>query len=83
MGLRVADLLGGVATERVPAYYATGVGSPNDIARIAREKRDEGFTRLQVKIGGRSVETDIAVVRKVWEAVGGAACASPSTATGA
>ena len=66
----VADLLGGTVTERVPSYYATGVGEPEEIARIARDKADEGYSRLQIKISGRPVEIDIAVVRKVWEAVG-------------
>lgn len=70
-GARVADLLGGAVTERVPSYYATGVGAPEDIARIAAEKVAEGYPRLQVKIGGRPVEVDIETVRKVWERVGG------------
>lgn len=69
-GVRVADLLGGPVTERVPSYYATGVGEPDEIARIAAEKVAEGYPRLQVKIGGRPVEVDIAVIRKVWERVG-------------
>lgn len=70
-GARVADLLGGAVTDRVPSYYATGVGAPDDIARIAAEKAAEGYPRLQVKIGGRPVEIDIEVVRKVWERIGG------------
>ncbi|MDW4548917.1 mandelate racemase/muconate lactonizing enzyme family protein [Defluviimonas sp. D31] len=70
-GARVADLLGGAVTERVPSYYATGVGAPEEIARIAAEKVAEGYPRLQVKIGGRPVEVDIETVRKVWERVGG------------
>ncbi len=70
-GLRVADLLGGVVTDSVPSYYATGVGSADEIARIAREKADEGYLRLQVKVGGRSVEVDIEVIRKVWENIRG------------
>ncbi|MET2831197.1 mandelate racemase/muconate lactonizing enzyme family protein [Mesorhizobium shangrilense] len=70
-GVRVADLLGGAVTERVPSYYASGIGEPDDIARIAEEKAAEGFPRLQIKIGGRDVAIDIAVVRKVWERVGG------------
>lgn len=69
-GRPLCDLLGGAATERVPSYYATGIGSPDDIARIAAEKLAEGYPRLQVKIGGRPVEIDIAVVRKVWEVIG-------------
>ncbi|MFZ1469243.1 MAG: mandelate racemase/muconate lactonizing enzyme family protein [Paracoccaceae bacterium] len=70
-GARVADLVGGAVTDRVPSYYATGVGTPDDIARIATEKAAEGYPRLQVKIGGRPVEIDIEVVRKVWERIGG------------
>ena len=70
MDRSVADLLGGAVTGRVPSYYATGVGEPDEIARIARDKADEGYPRLQIKISGRPVEIDIAVVRKVWEAVG-------------
>ncbi len=70
-GARVADLLGGAVTERVPSYYATGIGAPDDIARIAAEKVAEGYPRLQVKIGGRPAEIDIETVRKVWERMGG------------
>ena len=70
LGLRVADLLGGAVTDRVPSYYATGVGEPDEIARLAAEKAAEGYKRLQIKLGGRDVATDIAVIRKVWEAVG-------------
>jgi len=70
-GLRVADLLGGAVTENVPSYYASGVGEPDEIARIAAEKLAEGYPRMQVKIGGRPVEVDIAVLRNVWEVIGG------------
>ena len=71
LGVRVADLLGGPLQDVVPSYYATGVGEPDEIARLAREKADEGYPRLQIKVGGRPVEVDIAVIRKVHEAVGG------------
>ena len=69
-GVRVCDLLGGAVTERVPSYYATGVGAPDEIARIAAEKKKQGFVRLQVKVGGRPIEEDIATVRMVWEVTG-------------
>ena len=69
-GVRVSDLLGGAVTDKVPSYYATGVGMPDDIARIAAEKKLQGFPRLQVKVGGRPVEVDIETVRKVWEVCG-------------
>ncbi|APG83405.1 muconate lactonizing enzyme [Sinorhizobium americanum CCGM7] len=71
LGLSVAQLLGGAAVGKVPSYYATSVGTPDDIARIARGKMEEGYPRLQVKVGGRPVEIDIAVIRKVWEVIKG------------
>lgn len=70
-GVRVAELLGGIAAERVPSYYATGIGQPDEIARIAAKKVAEGFPRLQIKIGSRPVELDIETVRKVWERIRG------------
>ena len=69
-GVKVCDLPGGAVAERVPAYYATGIGSPEDIARLSRDKADQGYQRIQIKAGGRDVSIDIAVVRKVREAVG-------------
>lgn len=71
LGVRVADLLGGALTDRVPSYYSTVVGPPDDTARLAAEKVAEGYPRLQIKIGGRPVEVDIEAVRKVWEVVRG------------
>ena len=69
-GLRVCDLLGGAEAERLPGYYATGIGGPDEIARLVQNKVDEGYPRIQIKAGGRDVAIDIAVVRKVWEQVG-------------
>ena len=67
---RVADMLGGIITENVPSYYATAVGAPDEIARIAADKKAEGFPRLQIKLGGRIIERDIETIHKVWEVVG-------------
>jgi L-alanine-DL-glutamate epimerase-like enolase superfamily enzyme len=72
-GLSVAALLGGAMTDRLPSYYATGIGLPDDIARLAKDKVAEGYRRLQIKVGGRTAEIDIAVIRKVWEVVAGKA----------
>ncbi|MCF1595859.1 mandelate racemase/muconate lactonizing enzyme family protein [Streptomyces muensis] len=71
LGLSVSDLLGGALTDRVPSYYAIGVGAPDETARIAAEKHAEGYPRLQIKIGGRPIEEDIETVRKVWEVIRG------------
>jgi len=69
-GARICDLLGGAQTEDVISYYTTGSVSPDEAVKIAIEKRDQGFKRLQIKVGGRSVDIDIEVIRKVYEAVG-------------
>ncbi|MDH3742120.1 MAG: mandelate racemase/muconate lactonizing enzyme family protein [Hyphomicrobiales bacterium] len=69
LGVPVCDLLGGAAATRLPSYFATGIGTPEDISRLAAEKVREGYPRIQIKAGGRPVEEDIATVRKVWEAV--------------
>lgn len=71
LGISVADLLGGVVTDRVPSYYATGVGVPDEVSRIAAEKCSEGYPRLQIKVGGRPVDLDIETIRKVWEKIKG------------
>lgn len=71
VGLSVSDLLGGALTRSVPSYYATGIGEPDEIARIAREKVGEGYPRLQIKLGGRPVELDIETIHKVWEVLRG------------
>ncbi|MCV0428370.1 MAG: mandelate racemase/muconate lactonizing enzyme family protein [Roseibium sp.] len=67
----VSVLLGGGRVEEVPSYFATGVGVPDDIARIAAEKCSEGYKRLQIKMGGRPVAIDIETIRKVWEKIAG------------
>ena len=66
-GVRVCDLLGGAVRERVPSYYAISICPPDEAVRIAQEKQAEGFPRLQLKVGGRSIEEDIASLRKVAE----------------
>ena len=64
---RVCDLLGGAKREQVPSYYAIGVVDPDEAASIAKEKQGQGFCRLQIKVGGRELEQDIAAIRKVHE----------------
>ncbi|MDQ6432829.1 mandelate racemase/muconate lactonizing enzyme family protein [Mesorhizobium sp. LHD-90] len=70
LGVSVGTLLGGAVTDRVPSYYSTIVGQPDDTARIAREKVEKGYPRLQIKVGGKNLEQDAETVHKVWEAVG-------------
>ena len=37
LGVSVADLLGGAVVDRVPSYYATGVGAPDDMRAWPRK----------------------------------------------
>jgi len=70
LGLRVVDLLGGAVSGDVPAYFAISVGTPEDMAREAAERAQEGYRRLQLKVGGRSLEVDIEAAHRVREAAG-------------
>lgn len=66
-GARVCDLLGGAVRESVPSYYASGIVSPDEAARIAKEKTAQGFPRIQLKVGGRPIDIDIEAIKKVAE----------------
>lgn len=70
LGLPVSELLGGRMMDSVPSYYALGINSPDETARLAEEKKRQGYQRLQLKIGGRSVHLDIETIRKTWENLG-------------
>lgn len=72
-GVRICDLLGGAESERLPAYYAVGIGDAEETSKKCAEKIAEGYTRVQIKAGGRDVAIDIEVVRKTWETIGGKA----------
>lgn len=71
LGVSVSDLLGGALAERLPSYYALSIGAPDEVARVAAEKRAEGYPRLQLKVGGRAIEEDIECISKVWEVIRG------------
>lgn len=66
--MRVCDMLGGATGDRVRSYYALSIDEPDEVARAAKERIAEGYQRLQIKVGGRSVDVDIETIRKVWEA---------------
>ena len=64
-GVRVCDLLGGAVRERVPSYHGVLIASPEDSAADADARQAEGFFRIQLKVGGRPVEEDVAALRAV------------------
>jgi len=51
VGLRVAELLGGVRQEAVPLYKAVSLGEPSVMAEQASEIQAEGYRTMQVKVG--------------------------------
>ena len=65
LGVSVGTLLGGAITDRVPTYYSTIVGEPDDTARIAHQKVEAGYQRLQIKVGGKNLEQDVETIHKV------------------
>ncbi|WP_370227457.1 mandelate racemase/muconate lactonizing enzyme family protein [Cognatishimia sp.] len=67
----VTDLLGGALRKSVPSYYAIGIETPDTAARIAREKRREGYQRLQLKVGAHSPEVDIEIIHRVGQEIAG------------
>ena len=69
-GRSVADLLGGVLTERWPLYEAVPLGEPAAMAEFVRERRGAGIERFQLKVGNEP-GTDVARTRACVEAGGG------------
>lgn len=67
LGVSLSELLGGAVYEQVPSYYAISVDSPDNVARMVKEKQAQGYQRLQLKVGGRHIEEDVAVARKAFE----------------
>lgn len=51
-GMRVADLVGGATTERVPFYFFIGVGDEDEVVRSVKEAQAEGYVRIQRRSGG-------------------------------
>ncbi len=66
-GARVCDLLGGAVRDKVPSYYSITVGTPDESARVMAERQAEGYPRIQLKVGGRPLEEDLAAIRAVAE----------------
>ena len=66
-GARVCDLLGGPTRERIPSYYAVNLGCADETVRTVIEKQKQGFTRIQLKVGGRDAAEDIEVIKRVFE----------------
>lgn len=73
LGRSLADLMGGQMQGDVPSYCALNVGDPAETARLALERVGEGYRRIQMKVGGRSLDQDIEAARAVARAIDGRA----------
>ena len=65
----VADLLGGVLTQRWPLYEAVPLGDPAAMAEFVHGRRSAGIERFQLKVGNEP-RTDVARTRACVEAGG-------------
>lgn len=65
----VYNLLGGLYEQRFPVTLTIGWGTPEEMAKRAREMADNGYTTLRLKIG-QPLETDLEVLKAVREQVG-------------
>ena len=63
-GLPACILLGGRYGKDYPLYRAISQETPGEMARRVAERRDEGYTRFQLKVGGNPAE-DIERIRAV------------------
>jgi len=72
VGQPLYRLLGGQRRETVPANATLGDDDPEATARAAEAAVAAGFGTLKVKVGARDVDGDLARLRAVREAVGGA-----------
>lgn len=72
-GERVCDLLGGTDRSAVGSYFGVMPDTTSRTADAARQREAAGYTRLQIKVGGRPLAHDIEATRAVADAV------SPST----
>jgi len=66
---RVCELLGGPFQEEIPSYASIAVLPPDQAADAVREQCRRGFKRVQLKVGGRSLDQDIEAIKKAAEAI--------------
>ena len=61
-GLPVSHLIGGRFSDRIPAYASVWLDNPETMVQTLGEKRDQGYTRFQIKVGS-SPDDDVARIR--------------------
>jgi L-alanine-DL-glutamate epimerase-like enolase superfamily enzyme len=70
-GMRVSDLLGGTHQEEFPLYNGVGVGDVETMRRGCADLLEQGYERVQIKVGTGWRE-DVDRIRACAEVLGGA-----------
>jgi L-alanine-DL-glutamate epimerase-like enolase superfamily enzyme len=67
LGLRVAQLLGGIRRTSIPTVKNVGVGTPEQSAELAQRYVADGYTLLKVRVGADAAadETRLSAIREV------------------
>lgn len=68
-GVSLTELLGG-AKDSMATDYTISISSPDQMVAEARQLVKDGFSALKIKIGNQPVQTDVATVVQIAEAVG-------------
>jgi len=68
-GLPISDLLGGTFQPTFPLYVGVGIGTPEAMQEICLISLDQGYRRLQIKVGG-GWRRDLERVEKCLEVLG-------------
>lgn len=70
LGVPVYQLLGGKLRDRVPMIWPIGGAVPEENAREAVAKVEEGYRSLHIKVGALGPDIDVARVKAIRKAVG-------------
>jgi len=71
VGLRVADLLGGVRTDEVQLYSGVGIAPLDESVARCAVLVAAGFRQAQVKVGTGSVRADVERIERLVDALAG------------
>lgn len=69
LGIPVYDMIGGRYHERFPITHVLSIGEPQDMAKEALERMEQGYSSFKMKVG-RDVASDVERIKAVREAVG-------------
>jgi len=66
-GLPLVDFWGGRAAQDVPVFAVIRIGPWAEMAGLLAEFRDQGYSRFQVKLAGKSIVDDATIIRQILD----------------